>query len=98
MEKTIIWKNTEWLSDKVQWTVHPDKAAIAVAKEVEIPDRFKPKQDIEGNVILSLDGEQYVNLEKVLDTGKDGEPCLKWFDGKIGCWRTFALKAKSLDW
>lgn len=60
---------------------------------VDIPDRFHPKEDEEGRVIVTV-GERTVGLGNVLEMGPDGLPRIAWFDEELNCKRTFTLKSK----
>lgn len=60
---------------------------------VDIPDRFHPKEDEEGRVIVAVGGRT-VGLGTVLEMGPDGLPRIVWFDEELNCRRTFTLKPK----
>lgn len=64
---------------------------IADFMRVDIPDRFHPKEDEEGRVIVTVGGKT-VSLSNVLGIGKNGDPVIEWLDEEGGFKRTVSLK------
>ncbi len=63
---------------------------IATEIDVDIPERFKPKEH-EGRAMVMLNGV-YVGLNTNLTVGKFGEPVIRWKDEQLGCERSVSLK------
>lgn len=91
-----IWKVSEMLGEKVHYCVagEYDKfSGVHTIVTIDIPYRFYPSDDLEGNVYLKMNGAdgKYSLLENVLDADIFGQPVLKWHDDKLGCTRTATL-------
>lgn len=67
------------------------KAFASKKIKVDIPDRFHPKEDEEGRVIVTVGGKT-VSLSNVLGVGKNGDPVIEWLDEEGGFKRTVSLK------
>ena len=75
-------------SAKEMWN---SSAFTRIELKVDIPDRFKPIEDEEGRIIVTVGGRT-VGLSKVLGVGADGGPVIEWIDEEGGFKRTVSLK------
>ena len=58
--------------------------------EVDIPERFKPIEDLEGRVMVTYDGSRYL-LEEVLGINRFGQPALIFEDQQFSAPRSITL-------
>ena len=94
-----VWRISEMLGEKVTYCVPGSPKSVNCGSgiktliAIDIPDRFLPSDDLEGNVYLKMNGPdgKYSLLENALDADIFGQPILKWYDDKLKCTRTITL-------
>lgn len=81
--KTTIYANYGVLAHEkeVVYTTAPtDYATVSEPITVEIPETFHPCENVIGQVLLTIDGSDYL-LDEVL-TNRGDDPCISWYDGQ----------------
>lgn len=81
--RTTVWKVRKGFLGEEYYVTPREFAArswsIYAPVEVDIPERFKPIEDLEGRVMVTYGGDRYM-LEEVLAVNRFGKPALVFDD------------------